>query len=340
MTGLDTRLAELLGVRFPIVQAPMAGVTTPELVAAVSNADALGSFGGGTTPPDGLRETIRAIRNLTAAPFAVNLFSDLPRDEPAPGAVEAMRTFLAPHAEAAGVELGEPRHLPWSVEDQLAVVLEERPAVFSFTFGLVDPEPFREAGIVVLGTATTVDEARVLEEAGVDAVVVQGAEAGGHRGTFVGSFEKGLVPLARLLPAVAGAVSVPVVAAGGIMDGAAIAASLELGAEGAQLGTAFLFSPESAVTAEWRRALLEAETVVTPAYTGRHARAASTLFLSELMEGPEPLSFPLQAAVLQPFRGHHDYGFFMGGTGSARGRELAAAELVRTLVLEAESAPQ
>jgi nitronate monooxygenase len=233
---------------------------------------------------------------------------------------------------------GEPAAPPWSFEDQAAVVLEERVPVFSFTFGLVDPEPFHDVGIAVIGTATTADEARELELDGVDAIVAQGAEAGGHRGTFLDSFEEGLVPLAELVPEVVDAVSKPVIAAGGIMDGAGIAAALDLGAQAAQLGTAFLFSTESAASPAWRQALREHETVVTAAYTGRPARAARTPFLTELMEGPEPLPYPLQAAVLAPFRTRDGYGFYLGGTGAARGREAPAAELVRTLAFETETA--
>ena len=220
----------------------------------------------------------------------------------------------------------------------MAVVLEERVPVFSFTFGLVDPEPFHDVGIATIGTATTAEEARELELDGVDAVVAQGAEAGGHRGSFLDSFEQGIVPLAELVPQIAGAVSIPVIAAGGMMDGAAIAAALALGAQAVQLGTAFLFCAESAASAAWRQALREHETVVTPAYTGRPARAARTPFLAELIDGPAPLPYPLQAAVLAPFRKRDGYGFYMGGTGAARGREVPAAELVRTLAFETETA--
>jgi nitronate monooxygenase len=277
----------LLGTKHPIIQAPMALVTTPELVAAVSNAGALGSLGGAMLSPDELRAAIRDVRARTDAPFGVNLFSP-----------------------------------PYLQEGQLEVVLEERPAVFSFAFGPLDPAPLRERGILVLGTATTVEEARALD---VDAVVAQGAEAGGHRGTFLGSFDDGLVPLAELVPAI----EQPVIAAGGLMDAADVRRVLELGAVAAQLGTTFLFSLESGATTEWKHALREHETVVTDAYTGRPARAARTPFLQKLMDGPPPLPFPQQRLVVRELPGAE--GFYMGGTGAARGRELPAAELVRTL---------
>ena len=293
MSAFGTPLRELLGVRFPIVQAPMAGNAPPALAAAVSAAGALGSVAGATLSPDELRAAIGEVRRATDRPFAVNLFAP-----------------------------------PYLGEESLDVVLDERPPVLSFTFGIVDPAPLREAGLVTLGTATTVEEARALEQAGVDAVVAQGAEAGGHRGSFLGGFP--LVPLAELVPACVDAVSLPVVAAGGIMDGAGIARLLRLGAAGVSLGTAFLFAPEAERPHEHLDALRSLETVVTDAYTGRPMRAARTPVLEELMAGPPPLPFPEQRRVAA------EHGpLFMGGTGAAQGRELKAAELVRLLAIEA-----
>lgn len=333
MRRLDTPLGDRLGLRFALVQAPMAGVTTPELVAAVSEAGALGSFGAAMSSPDELRAAIRAIREMTTAPFAVNLFAPTQVEEPEPADVEAVRAFVSqwgPPGAAASP--------PWSADDQLAVVIEERVPVLSFTFGLVDPEPVHDVGIATIGTATTAEEARELELDGVDAIVAQGAEAGGHRGTFLDSFDEGLVPLAELVPQVVAAVSKPVIAAGGMMDGAGIAAAIDLGAQAVQLGTAFLFAREARVPPAWLQALREHATVVTAAYTGRPARAAQTPFLAALMQGPPPLPYPLQAGVTAPFRAHDGYGFYMGGTGAAGGREAAAGDLVRTLAFEAESA--
>jgi nitronate monooxygenase len=290
---LDTPLCELLGVEFPIVQAPMANNAPPALAVAVSAAGALGSIAGAALSPDELRAAIREVRDATDRPFAVNLFAP-----------------------------------PYLNEGTLEVVLDERPPVFSFTCGVVDPAPLREAGVVVLGTATTVDEAQALEQAGVDAVVAQGAEAGGHRGSFLGGFP--LVPLAELVPACVDAVSLPVVAAGGIGDGAGIARLLRLGAAGVSLGTAFLFTPEADRPPEHLEALRTFETVVTDAYTGRPMRAARTAVLEELMAGPPPLPFPEQRSIAAE-RGP----LFMGGTGAAGGREMDAGSLVRLLVEEA-----
>jgi nitronate monooxygenase len=241
VSRLATPLARRLGVRYALVQAPMANVQPPSLAAAVSNAGALGSIAGAALSPDALRAAIREVRAATSAPFGVNLFAP-----------------------------------PYLEDDALAVVLEERPAVFSYTFGPLDPAPLREAGILVLGTATTAAEARALE---VDAIVAQGAEAGGHRGTFLGSPEDGLVPLAELVPQIADAVDVPILAAGAIMDGADVERALALGAQGVQVGTAFLFTPECETPPEWLEALRTHETVVTPPTAagqgGRRARRSS-----------------------------------------------------------------
>ena len=296
MSLLDTPLRGLLGIRYPFVQAPMANTAPPGLAAAVSAAGALGSVAGGSLSAQELRGAIREVRGATDRPFAVNVFAP-----------------------------------PFLRDGALDVVLEERPPVCSFTFGVVDPRLLHEAGIVALGTATTAEEAQALERAGVDAIVAQGAEAGGHRGSFLGGFP--LVPLAKLVPACVEAVSVPVVAAGGIMDGGDIAGALRLGAQGVSLGTAFLFTPEAGVAREHLEALRSYETVVTDAYTGRPMRAAHTQVLTELMAGPPPLPYPDQRAV-----GAAKGPLFMGGTGAARGRELSAGELVQLLAAETDRA--
>ena len=282
----------VFGARYPIVQAPMAYVQPPSLAAAVSNAGALGTIAGVGLSADELRAAIREVRAATWR-----------RSASTSSRRRISGTMRSPSCSRNG------------------------PPLFSFTFGLVDPEPLQERGIAVAGTATTAEEAAFLESAGVDAVVAQGAEAGGHRGTFLGSFEDGLVPLDELLASIE--VAVPVLAAGGIVDGAGIRRALELGASGAQLGTAFLFTPECERPREHLDALRTYDTVVTPAYTGRHMRAARTPLLEELMH-EEPLPFPQQRAESAK-RGP----LYMGGTGARRARELPVAELVRTLVAEA-----
>jgi len=284
-------VTSFLGSRWPIVQAPMAYVAPPSLAAAVSEAGGLGSIAAAALSPDELLEAVREVRAATSAPFAVNVFAP-----------------------------------PYLADGMVEAVLAARPAVFSFTFGIVDPAPLRAAGILVLGTATTAEEARALEEAGVDAVVAQGAEAGGHRGTFLRPVEESLVPLAELVPSCAAAVSVPVVAAGGLVDAADVRAALELGAAGVSAGTAFLFTPESGTPREWLEALRTYETVVTDAYTGRHARAARTPFLQSLMDGPPPLPFPEQRHAVAAMPDAER--FFLGGTSAPRAHERTVAELV------------
>ena len=351
MGALDTRVAELLGTRYPIVQAPMAGgFTTPELVAAVSNAGALGSLGGAVLGPDELRDAIAAVRLLTDRPFGVNLFAPLPVPEVDAEHVAAMQAVLAPFRAELG--LPEPQEAPANpppglVEAQLAVVAEERVPVFSFTFGTLPFEKIKEAGSVVLGTATTVEEAVALERLGVDAVVAQSGEAGGHRGTFLGPFEDAIVGGVALVPRIVDRVSVPVLLAGGIMDGRGIAAALALGAEGVQLGTAFLGCPEGGATALQREALAGAAdtTVVTRVYSGRHARLVRTRLVDAIADaGVDPPPFPLQAVLTADLRaaalaaGRDDLLLVLAGQGSAAIRELPAAELVESLVREAEDA--
>jgi len=351
MAGLDTSVSRLLGTRYPIVQAPMAGgFTTPELVAAVSNAGALGSLGGATLGPDELRDAIGAIRRLTDRPFAVNLFAQLPPPEADPEQVEAMQAVLAPLRAELG--LPEPQEVPSTpppglLEAQLAVVADERVPVLSFTFGPLSLEAAREAGSVILGTATTVAEAVELERLGVDAVVAQSGEAGGHRGTFLGPFEDAVVGGVSLVPRIVDRVSVPVLLAGGIMDGRGIAAALALGAEGIQLGTAFLGCPEAGSTALQRGMLAGAadRTLVTRAYSGRQARLVRTRLVDAIEDaGVDPLPFPLQAMLVAELRaaalevGRGDLLFVLAGQGAAAIRELPAAELVETLVSETEDA--
>jgi nitronate monooxygenase len=328
-----TAFTELVGIEHPIVQAPMAGgPTTPRLVVEVCEAGALGSIGGAMLSPDALRDEIRAVRSLTRQPFAVNLFAPLPPPSLDHDRVAQLRSLLAPHRQRLGLGEPEPPAPPaWRFDDQLAVVVEERVPVFSFTFGI---PPLTSLGdTVVLGTATSAAEAAELERVGVHAVVAQGMEAGGHRGSFLASFDEGCVPLAELVPAAVEACSLPVVAAGGLMTGGDIASMLELGAAAGQLGSAFLFCPEADVPGSWTQALRDGETVITNAYTGRPARAARTGFLAELMT-VEPADYPLQAALLSDVRHRDGYGFYMGGTEAARGRELLAAELVATIAAE------
>ena len=322
MAWYETPAARALGVRYPLLQAPMSGFTTPELAAAVSNAGALGSLGAAWQPPDELRAAIRAVRQLTDAPFMVNLFA-WPEPDAAPDAHPAL-------------------------DEQLAVVVEEQVPVFSFTFGIPDFAEVKSAGATIVGTATTVAEAQALEAAGADVVVAQGWEAGGHRGTFERPPVEVEVGGLALVPQVVDAVSVPVLAAGGIMDGRGIAAALALGAGGASLGTAFLTASEAATQPAFRRLLAQTPaegTRVSRVYSGREARLVRTDAVEELIGASQsPAPYPLQLDVTRPI---HRAGlqaddpsrlFALAGQGAALVREAAAADLVETLIAETERA--
>jgi nitronate monooxygenase len=342
-------LTSLLGIRYPLIQAPMAGITTPELVAAVSERGGLGSLGGALLPAHGLRAQIRAVRAQTDAPFNVNLFAPLEVGDPG-GSIERMQALLEPWRKRFGLETPKPPSpLRGGFDDALAVVLEEKPPVFSFTFGIPPPEALdslREAGIKVLGTATTVAEAQQLEDAGCDAIVAQGAEAGGHRGTFDSPFEAAMIGTVALVPLIADHVSCPVVAAGGIMDGRGVVATLALGAAAAQLGTAFLACEESAAPPPYKESLShvrETDTTVTAAFTGRPLRAIRTRLIEEIEEtGAKVPPFPLQAALLADLReagteqGELDVVARLAGQGVPLIRTGSAAEITDSLVAEAE----
>lgn len=345
-----TRATEALEIEHPIVQAPMAGgPTTPELVAAVSNAGGLGSLGAAYLPPETLREQVREVRDLTERPFAVNLFVPSPF-EADPERIERANALLGQYRKELGIEAPEKiSSFAESFDDQLETVLEERVPVFSFTFGSLGPDltgQLKQNGVTVMGTATTVREGLRLEEEGVDMVVAQGSEAGGHRGTFLGDFADALVGTMALVPQLADALSVPVVASGGIMDGRGLAAALILGAEAAQMGTAFLVCEESGAHPEFKRAALEAaedETAVTRAFSGRPARGVKNRFLIEVGEHEGELPpFPVQNALTRDVRAmaqKQDRPEFMSlwaGQAARLARPIRAAELVRGVVEGAE----
>jgi nitronate monooxygenase len=310
MNRLQTPLTKKLGIRYPLIQAPMAGgVTTPELVAAVSNSGALGSLGAGYMNAEALRRAIAAIRERTDAPFAVNLF--IP--EPVPVNAERIaqaNALLHVYRQELGLSTQSPPidNLP-DFTEQLAVILEEQVPVLSFTFGVLKGEALeavKQQGIVTIGTATHLLEAIILEESGIDVVVAQGLEAGGHRGTFLGTQEQGLVGTMALLPLLAEHIRIPFVAAGGIMDGRGLAAALAMGAAGAQLGTAFLACPESGAHPRYKELLCEGTeitTVLTRAFSGKLARGLKNRFTQEMAarEAELPL-YPIQHCLTTGLR--------------------------------------
>jgi nitronate monooxygenase len=342
----DRRLDRIgIDVSLPVIQAPMAGgPTTPQLVAAVSNAGGLGSLGAAYLSAEEILEADRRVRQLTARPFNVNLFAG-GYDANARGDPEPMLDLLAEIHERLGLP---PPALPALLPDpfpvQLEAVLEARPPVFSFTFGIPDRNSIQrvaQRGIRILGTATTVEEALLLEEAGVHGIVAQGAEAGGHRGTFAGPFETAMVPTLDLVRGITSAASLPVIASGGLMDRDDIAAAMALGSSAVQLGTAFLACPESGTSEAYKRAILEAgkdTTVVTRAFSGRPARGLANAFTAMLEDKPDIiLPYPLQNALTRAMRtaaarrGDAEFLSLWAGTGVAQARALPAADLVRHL---------
>lgn len=308
-----TAFTTLCNIECPIVLAPLAGGPgTPELAAAVSEAGALGSLGGGYLGPDALRSAIRKLRTLTSRPFLVNLFAHgdhPPHPPPSAEEIARAREFLAPFRAEVNL-LEEPAlSAPPSFRDQLTVILEESVPIFSVTSGTLaseDVETLRRRGMVAIGTATTPDEAHALVATGIQAVVVQSSEAAGHRATFASQPERSLVGMMALLPRVADAVKVPIIAAGAIMDGRGIAAALALGATGVQLGTAFLACPESGASPTYKAAVLAARsgddpTVLTRAFSGRLARALSNRFTDAATAAPI-LPYPQQNALTSELR--------------------------------------
>jgi nitronate monooxygenase len=344
-------LLELLGLTTPIIQAPMAGVTTPALAAAVSNAGGLGSLGVGAMNAEGARKVIRETRALTDKPFNINVFCHQPAE--ANAAVEKSWTeWLAPlfaQYDAKPPQALSEIYTSFIVDEaMLQVFVEEKPAVVSFHFGLPSKtyiDALRGAGIKLFASATSVEEAEQVAAAGVDAIVAQGIEAGGHRGIFDPQARDdglGVFALTRLL---ASKFDLPVIAAGGIMDGAGIAAALALGAQAAQLGTAFVPCTETSIDAGYRRAILgdaAQHTAFTAAISGRTARSMVNKFteLGESADAPKVPDYPitydagkaLHAAAKA--KGEFGYGAQWAGQAAALARELPAADLMARLKAE------
>ncbi len=326
------------------------GPSTPELVAAVSNAGGLGSLGAAYLTPAEITQAVARIRDLTDQPFAINLFTG--------GGAPGCKLDPAPMLELlsevhARFKIALPQLPPLPLDpfaEQLEAIIQARPAAFSFTFGIppaIAIARLKALGIFILGTATTVEEARMLDQAGVDAIVAQGSEAGAHRGTFAGPFETSMVPTLDLVSGIAAASKLPVIASGGLMDGRDIALALERGASAAQLGTAFLACPESGASEAYKRAILNAgkdTTIITRAFSGRPARGLANDFIARVAERDQIiLPYPIQNALTRPMRtaaakqGDAGYLSLWAGQGVARARALPAAGLVRCLVEEMDS---
>lgn len=350
MPRLRTPLCDTLGLRLPIIQAPMAGgATTPALVAAVSGAGALGSFGFAYTQPEAMQRDCEAVRGQTDAPFNLNLFvSSVPATIPAEaqrGAIDAVAGYYT--------ELGLPPPAPVKppytpdLNAQLSVVEDMRPAVLTYHLGPLPAARIRSlqaAGIRVGGSATCVAEAEQLEALGVDFIVAQGAEAGGHRGSYLRDPYDAMTGTLALVRLIVRKVRTPVVAAGGIMDGAGIAAALALGAQAAQLGTAFLPCAECGIAPAYKARLLAAredETRITEKFSGKPARGLANRFMREMAaRDAAQLAFPAQNLLTAPLRaaaakaGNTDLVSMWCGQAVALSRELPAAQLIAALEAE------
>lgn len=340
-----------LGVTLPIIQAPMAGISTPALAAAVSNAGGLGSIGVGATDAAGARKMIEETRERTDRAFNVNLFvhaaaSADPEREAA--WLEWLAPLFAEFGAQAPTSLGTIYKSFNDDPEMLRMLVATKPAVVSFHFGLPSAEAvdaLKAAGIVLLATATSLDEARQIQAAGIDAVVAQGIEAGGHRGVFDAAASDDALGVFALTRLIARHVDLPVIAAGGIMDGAGIAAVLDLGAVAAQLGTAFVTCPESNADEAYRAALSGPgafHTRMTRLISGRPARALANRFtaLDDIVLDRQPPDYPIAYAAGKALhaaakvRGENGFGAQWAGQGAPLVRVMSAAELVATLARE------
>lgn len=351
MTGWpDRRILNLLGIDVPIILAPMAGPGTAQLAIAVSEAGGLGSLPCALLNVDEVRDAMNIMRGSTSRPVNLNFFCHAP--PPVDAAREsAWRARLAPYYVEQGLDPETP--VPaWTRRpfngDFCALVEEFKPEVVSFHFGLPERallDRVKATGAKVIASATTVTEARWLEDHGCDAIIAQGLEAGGHRGNFLSEDIARQVGTFALVPQIADAVKVPVIAAGGVADARGIVAALALGASAVQIGTAYLFCPEAKVSAVHLQALKTAgddDTMITNVFTGRPARAiVNRLMLDIGPMSPDAPRFPLASGALMPLvaksapSGSRDFMNMWSGQAARLGREAQAGELTRALAAEA-----
>jgi nitronate monooxygenase len=306
----STRVAELLGIEYPIVQAPFGGLASQQLTSEVSNLGALGSLGAVTLSPSAITDVIGETRYLTAKPFAINLWVSTSDQQEASNLVRDLVhekiSKLRKYYSELGIDAPSIVELKYhNFEAQARAAIDARPPALSFIFGIPPAEILDECHrqqIRTIGAATTPEEAVALEHAGVDVIVASGFEGGGHRGSFLRSAEDSLMGGISLIPQVADAVSVPVIAAGGIADGRSVVAALALGAEGVQIGTAFLRCSGSGASKAYKSALNSKAalwTGLTDAFTGRLARGIRNRLMEDLMHSSPALPFPLQHALTQ-----------------------------------------
>ena len=336
-------LTEILKIDYPIVQAPMLGVTTPAMVAAIANNGALGSLPAGGLSPGKTLELVRKTKELTNKPFAVNLFAHTPEVANI-RQVTAMQDFLEKLAgenklvyQSQSVDTFH----NYTYQEQIETLLAENIPVVSFTFGILDDESInalKANGTILIGTATTVREAKLLDEKGIDIITAQGIEAGGHRGTFLNDDPLPMIGLMALVPQIAKAVSKPILAAGAINDGATIRAAMLLGAKGVQIGTTFIPTEESAAKLSHKRALLNAseiDTVLTRAITGRWARGIRNELIKLVEQsGIEIPGYPTQLNLTSSLRqsaqkqDNKEFSSLWAGQSPSRSKEIKPVAII------------
>ncbi len=335
---------EILRIKYPIIQAPMAGVTTPVLVANASNGGGLGSLPAGYSSSEMFLKDIIATQELTNKPFSANLF--IPASINDKGLAQKrvrMNEHLNIYREKLNISLINPS-IPsiHSIDELLDIIIERNIPIVSFTFGILAPKQIqrlKQLDILLIGTATTVKEAQSIEANGCDMVIAQGYEAGGHRGTFLGSFETSMIGTMTLVPQIVDSVRIPVIAAGGIMDGRGISAALKLEASAVQMGTAFLRCPESGTSTAYKDAIStsnEESTVITSAFSGKPARGIKNEFivdmeknLQDILPYPEQhyLTAPIRQAATQ--KNLLQYMSLWAGQGARFSQALPADELMK-----------
>lgn len=349
---LDNNLCNILNIRYPIVLAGMAGIPNmANLVSAVSNAGGLGTLGAGYMTPEEMRNAIKKIKQQTQAPFSVNLF--LHEVPVPPKDVERVQYELNKIRGRIGAPIPSTKNMntPDYFDEQLTVLLEESVPIISTTFSVLPKarmQHVKSAGMKVMTTVTTVEEAIQAEQSGSDVIVAQGSEAGGHRGTFhLNNHPSGAnVGTMALIPQMVDVVQIPVVAAGGIMDGRGLVAALALGAQGVQMGTRFLTSSESGANPVYKNALLESteeSTVITKAFSGRPARGIKNEFIKQFEASDvEPLPYPIQNTLTRDIRNtsarlhNPEYMSLWAGQGTRMlTADQSAGEIVNQMVREA-----
>ncbi|NUY80503.1 nitronate monooxygenase [Flavobacterium sp. MAH-1] len=345
----SNKITQLLGIEYPILQGPMGGgFSTAALLAAVSNAGGLGSYGAYTITPNEILAAAEEIKSVTSKPYNINLWvkdvddslKDFPQQK-----IEKIKQLFKPYFDELGIELPElSANIPSKFEDQVEVLFRIKPAAFSFVFGIPSKEILDEArrlGIKTIGAATTLDEALALEEAKVDAIVAAGFEAGGHRPSFLKPAQDSFTGLFTLIQQLKAKTSTPIIAAGGITDATGMKAAFALGADAVQLGTALLATEESGATPLHRKMLFSQQhnsTTVTKSLTGRMGRMISNRISDDIKFETEVLPFPLQTKLIAPLKvaalaqGREDMVSFWSGQNTVALRHHKAADLMQELI--------